>query len=166
MDILLEILGIPQLTIERAALQEHEIHRYVTVWTESAFCPRCQQESRELHQNVVRVIRDLPLRGKPCYLHVHTRRFWCPRCGLPFAEPLDFVEPYRNDSKRYEGHIYELVRQNTISYVEAVEGLSDEVVEGIFLREAKRRIPANPLKNVQKLGIDEIAEHKGRKSYD
>lgn len=166
MDILHEILGLPQLAIERAEVQEAEIHLYVKLQTESAICPQCHQECRDLHQNSVRVIRDLPLSGRRCYLHVRTRRFWCPRCGLPVAESLDFVEPYRNYTTRYEAHIYELVRQNTISYVEGFEGLSYEVVEGIFLREAHRRIPANPFQGLRKLGLDEIAERKGHKAYD
>ena len=150
MDVLQEILGIPHLTIERAEIQEQEIHLDVKLDTESALCPRCHQESRELHQHFVRVLRDLALSGKPCYLHVSTRRFWCPRCSLPFAEPLEFVEPYRNDTKRDEAHIDELVRQNNITYVEALEGLSDEVIEGIFLREATRRIPPDPFEGLRK----------------
>ncbi len=166
MDILDEILGLPQLTIERTEVQATEIHLYVKLRTESAMCPHCHQECRELHQNSVRVIRDLPLSGRPCYLHVRIRRFWCPRCGLPVAEPLEWVEPYRNYTTRYEGHIYELVRQNNITSVEALEGLSYEVVEGIFLREATRRIPAEPFHGLRRLGIDEIAERKGRKAYD
>jgi len=166
MDILQEILGLPQLTIERAEVQETEIHLYVKRQTESAICPQCRQECRDLHQNAVRVIRDLPLSGRRCYLHVHTRRFWCPRCALPVAEPLDWVEPYRNDTTRYQAHIYELVRQNNITYVETLEGLSYEVVERIFLREAHRRIPAEPFQGLRRLGIDEIAERKGRNAYD
>jgi transposase len=166
MDILHDILGLPQLIIERAEVQEAEIHLDVSLRTEGAICPQCHQECRDLHQNSVRVIRDLPLSGRRCYLHVRTRRFWCPRCGLPVAEPLEFVEPYRNYTTRYEAHIYELVRQNNITYVEALEGLSYEVVERIFLREATRRIPLEPFKGLRKLGLDEIAERKGRKAYD
>ena len=167
MDYLHMILGIPQLTIERVDIQETEIHLYVKTVSESEVCPNCHSTCHQVHQyNSVRVIRDLPLSGKPCYLHVSSRRFWCPHCNLPFAERLDFVESYRNFTKRYEAHIYELVRHNNISYVKELEGLSYEVVEGIFLKEAKERIPTEPFRNLRKLGIDEIAERKGRKSYD
>jgi transposase len=167
MDVLRDILEIPQVTIEEVEIQEQEIHVYVKTCAESALCPLCHSASRELHQhNAVRVIRDLPLSGKPCYLHLSSRRFWCPDCGLPFAEPLDFVDPHRSYTKRYEGHIYELVRQNNISYVETLEGLSYDIVERIFFREATRRIPPAPFKGLRKLGLDEIAERKGRKAYD
>jgi transposase len=167
MDVLQDILGIPQIIIERAEIQEQEIHLYVKTCSESAICPLCHRASRELHQNnSVRVLRDLPLSGKPCYLHLSSRRFWCPDCGLPFAEPLDFVASHRSYTRRYEAHIYELVRQNNISYVETLEGLSYEVVERIFLREARHRISPEPFQGLRKLGLDEIAERKGRKAYD
>jgi transposase len=39
-------------------------------------------------------------------------------------------------------------------------------VERIFLREATRRIPATPFHELRRLGIDEIAERKGRNAYD
>lgn len=167
MDVLHDILGIPQVMIERVAFQETEIHLYIKTYSESAICPLCHRASREIHQNnSVRVIRDLPLSGKPCYLHLSSRRFWCPQCSLPFNEPLDFVDPHRSYTRRYESHIYELVRQNNISYVDVLEGLSYEIVERIFFREATRRIPAAPFKGLRKLGLDEIAERKGRKAYD
>ena len=167
MDVLREILGLPQVIIEDVEIQEQEIHVYVKTYSESARCPLCHRASRELHQhNAVRVIRDLPLSGKPCYLHLSSRRFWCSDCGLPFGEPLDFVDPHRSYTKRYEAHIYELVRQNNISYVETLEGLSYEIVERIFFREATGRIPPEPFKGLRKLGLDEIAERKGRKAYD
>ncbi len=166
MDILNEILGLPHLSIDEADLQNAEIHLHVDHCDESAICPRCHMESIELHQQYDRIIRDLPMSGKPCYLHVTTRRLWCSPCGLPFFEPLDWLDPYRSYTKRYEAHIYELVRHNNITFVETLEGLSYEVVEGIFLREANRRIPAEPFIGVQRLGIDEIAEHKGRNAFD
>jgi transposase len=167
MDLLRDILGIPQVSIERVDIQEAEIHLYVKTWADVAICPLCHRASQELHQNnSVRVIKDLPLSGKPCYLHVSSRRFWCPTCSLPFNEPLDFVDPHRSYTRRYEAHIYELVRQNNISYVEGLEGLSYDVVERIFLREATRRIPSEPFDRLRRLGLDEIAERKGRKAYD
>ena len=161
------VLGIPQVTIERVEIKETEIHLHVKTVSKTEVCPNCHRPCQQIHQNnPVRVIRDLPLSGKQCYLHISSRRFWCPHCNLPFPEDLDFVDPYRNCTKRYEVHIYELVRQNNVSYVRALEGLSYEVVEGIFLREAKARIPLEPFENLRKLGIDEISERKGKKSFD
>jgi transposase len=167
MNLLDDILGIPQVRIEHVDIHEAEIHVHVTTCSATAICPLCHKASQEIHQrNSVRVIRDLPLSGKRCYLHLSSRRFWCPTCNLPFTEPLDFVDPYRSYTTRYESQIYEFVRQNNISYVEGLEGLSYEVIERIFLREAARRIPADPFQGLRRLGLDEIAERKGRNAYD
>lgn len=40
------------------------------------------------------------------------------------------------------------------------------MVEGIFLREARQRIPPNPVHGLRRVGLDEIAERKGRKADD
>ena len=50
MDILRDILGIPQLTIERVEMQETEIHLYVKLCSESAICPLCHKPSQEIHR--------------------------------------------------------------------------------------------------------------------
>jgi transposase len=166
-EILQHILGLPQLRIEELMVHESHLDLHVFCDTECGICPRCQTASWELHEHLpVRVIRDLPLSGKACYLHFHRRRFWCPVCDQAFAEPVEWVEPYRHATCRYEAFLYERVRRNTVSAVAALEGLSYEQVEGAFLREVTRRLPEEPLRGVQRLGIDEIAEHKGQKSYD
>ena len=119
MDGLQEILGLPQLTIERAALQAQEIQLEVTRDTERAIGPRGPQESRERHPHFVRVLREVPLSGTPCDLQGSTGRVWCPRGRLPVAEPLEFVEPDRNDTKRDEAPRDALGRQKNITSVEA-----------------------------------------------
>jgi transposase len=166
MDIVHDLVGFPHLVIERAEVQETEIPLYVKLRTESAIGPQCHQEYRDRPQNAVRVIRDLALSGSACYRHVRRRRFWWARGGLSVAESLEFVEPHRNDTIRDEAHMDQLVRQTTITDVEAVEGLRYEVGERIFFREATRRIPADPVAELWRLGLDEIAERKGRNAYD
>lgn len=166
-DILQQILGLPQLCIDRIEVQETRIDLHVRCDTECGICPRCHRASWEVHEHLpVRVLRDLPLSGKACYLHLYRRRFWCPVCDQAFAEPVEWVEPYRHATCRYEEFLYERVRRNTVSAVAMLEGLSYDIVEGAFLREVTRRLPSEPLRGIQRLGIDEIAEHKGQKSYD
>lgn len=166
-EILQQILGLPQVRIDDVEMHETRIDLHVTCDTECGICPRCHRASWEVHEHLpVRVLRDLPLSGKACYLHFHRRRFWCPVCDQAFAEPVEWVDPYRHATCRYEAFLYERVRRNTVSVVAELEELSYDVVEGAFLREVTRRLPSDPLRGVTRLGIDEIAEHKGRKSFD
>jgi len=108
----------------------------------------------------------VPISGKACYLLWERRYFDCLQCQTTFPEPLTFVDEKRNYTRRYEADIFEQVRQTTATYVAAREGLTDTVVTRIFARQAQAHLPKQPLQGVSKLGIDEIAEHKGRNAYD
>ncbi len=166
MEVLNTLLDLPQMTITAVESNDNEVHIHLVYTTERRRCSQCGQESTELHQNHPRIVRDLPISGKTCYLHFTKRRFFCSHCRRPFSERLDFVDPYRDYTRRYQDYVYRLVRENNISYVERIEGLSYEVAERIFVLEAKARLPSHPFKDVVRLGLDEIAERKGRGSYD
>lgn len=166
MDLFNAILDLPAMTVSAVEYNDNEVHIHLVHTTERRSCPRCGQESAELHQNHARIVRDLPISGKACYLHFTKRRFFCRGCQQPFSEKLDFVDPYRDYTGRYQDYIYRLVRENNVSYVERIEGLSYEVAERIFRVEVTRRLPADPFEGVMRLGLDEIAERKGRGAYD
>lgn len=161
-----EILGIHDFKVVQIETSETELHVYLECEVDHRPCPRCGQPSHQVRQNYERVVRDLPISGKACYVHVVKRYFDCLQCQDTFGESLDFLEPQRDYTTRYEESIFHQVRQTTASYVANVEGLTDTVVTRIFLRQAEQRIPAEPFKGVVRLGIDEIAERKGRKAYD
>ncbi len=161
-----EILGIKDFKVVHIETSETELHLYIECEVESRTCPRCGQPSHQVRQNYQRVVRDLPISGKACYLHFVKRYFDCLYCQETFGESLDFLEPQRDYTTRYEESIFHQVRQTTASYVAQLDGLTDTVVTRIFLRQAEQRIPDEPFKGVVGLGIDEIAERKGRKAYD
>jgi len=166
-EIFQHILGLPQLRIDRVEVHPTQLDLHVSCDTACGICPTCQQASWAVHEYLpIRVLRDLAMSDKVCYLHFSRRRFECAACGQSFAEPVDWVEPYRHATCRYEASLYERVRRNTVSAVAELEGLSYDVTEGAFLREAERRVPSEPLRGIRHLGIDEIAEHKGHHSYD
>lgn len=131
-----------------------------------AVCPECETASDRVRVWYPRCVRDFPLSGKRCYLSFDTRYFTCPQCQVTFAESLDFLDAKRDYTNRYEAYIFDQVRHTTAQYVANREGLTDKVVTRIFLRQAKARLPKQPFRGVKKLGIDEIAERKGRNAYD
>ena len=166
MDIFSTILDINGFKVVNIEAKESELHIYLEHESGTCICPECGHQSHQVRHSYERVVRDLPISGKSCYLHYTKRRFDCPNCKDTFTEPIDFVEPKRNYTKRYENYIFKQARQTNASYVAAFEGLTDKVVIRIFIRQAKKHLPEAPFKNVVRLGIDEIAERKGKKSYD
>ena len=166
MDIFSQILGLKGFTVRHVEMSNTELHLYLECEIGTGVCPRCGQTSQRVRQTYHRVLRDLPLSGKACYLHVGKRSFDCLRCGETFAEPLDFADSKRDYTTRYEESLFHQVRQTTVWYVAQQESLTDQVVARIFLRQAEKHLPPFPFDGVTRLGIDEIAERKGRNAYD
>ncbi len=166
MEIFSKILAIKGFKVIHVEADNTTLSLSLECEADHGICPHCGVSSQQVRVWYPRLVRDLSISGKACYLVFETRYFDCSRCHTTFAEPLDFVEAKRDYTKRYETHIFEQVRQTTATYVAEREGLTDKVVTRIFLRQAKNRLPKEPFKGVKRLGIDEIAERKGRNAYD
>jgi transposase len=166
MELFSQILGIKGFHVQDVDMNDTELHLYLECEEGTGVCPRCGQTSQQVRYTYRRVLRDLPLSGKACYLHVGKRSFDCLHCRETFAEPFDFADPKRDYTARYEESLFHQVRQTTVWYVAQQEGLTDQVVARILLRQARTHLPVSPFDGVTRLGIDEIAERKGRKAYD
>ena len=166
MDIFSQILDITEFRVTHVDANDTELHLTIECESGAGVCPRCGHTTTQVRQRYPRIIRDLPLSGKACYLHVAIRYFDCLQCHTNFPESLDFVDPKRDYTTRYEASIFQQVRLTTAKYVAKREGLTDNVVARIFIRQAHKHLPIDPFKGVTRLGIDEIAERKGRNSYD
>jgi transposase len=75
------------------------------------------------------------------------------------------VQKRRDYTNRYQERIFHQVKENNITAVQRLEGLTYDQIESIFLTEAKGRIPANPFANLKRLGIDEISLRKGKQNF-
>ena len=164
-EVLTQILAIPNYKVVKIEITQDHIILDIQSTLNGAKCPGCGTHCTDLHENHPRIVRDLPISGKACYLRFVRRRFFCPHCRNPFSEPLEFVQEYRDYTNRYQAWIFQQVKENNIAAVMRSEGLTYDQIESIFLFEAKNRIPANPFANLKRLGIDEIALRKGKKDF-
>ena len=164
-EILTQLLAIPNYTVVGVEMTEDTITLSIESTLEGRKCPRCGRYCADLHENHPRVVRDLPISGKICYLRFVRRRFFCPVCNKPFSEPLGFVQEHRDYTNRYQEQIFHQVRENNITSVQRFEDLTYDQIESIFLTEARERIPANPFANLKRLGIDEISLRKGKQDF-
>lgn len=164
-EILTQILNIPNYEVVGFETNDEQIILDIQSTMKGAKCPRCKTYSSDFHENHPRIVRDLPISGKACYLRFTRRRFLCPICHNPFSEPLSFVKEYRDYTNRYQTRIFHQVKENHITAVMRIENLTYEQVESIFLTEAKSYIPANPFIGLKRLGIDEISLRKGKQDF-
>jgi len=116
------------------------INLFVESTLSTALCPNCQQASDSVHDmSEPQMLRDLPIWDRRCWLRIAPRRFKCANCHNTFVERLAWREPERDYSLRYEQHIYQRARKEPLTQIAKDEGLSEEAVQGIFERWAKKR---------------------------
>ena len=141
------LLALPAFKIADIDMDDKHILCYLVHEKNSVNCPECQFETSQLHQNHIRRVRDLSILGRECYLEFVRRRFECSRCHHIFSEEVSFVESNRNYTTRYQDYIYHRVCGSSLTAVAHLEGLSYEVVEGIFFMKPPVMSPNSHLKD-------------------
>lgn len=141
MDIYLDtLLHLPNITVERCHEADGIVFLKLKCLNETIQCPHCGTISEQINQTNVALVRDLPVFGKPVYLQVPRRQFHCPSCQKFCTESLEFVSWRHHHTQRYEGTIYEQVKQSSLEEVSRVEGLGVATVRAIFEEQAKATI--------------------------
>lgn len=128
------LLAIPATTVEGYQEIEGYVCLNLKLLNKGTHCPHCNYYTEELHQTTQILVRDLPSFGKPVYLRVPRRRFYCKKCQRYSTEKLEFLAERRNYTNRYEQHISERVLSSSVAEVSRTDNLSSAEVEGIFRR--------------------------------
>lgn len=134
----------------------------------STRCRRCGATLTEQHgTDRARLLRHLPILGRPVYLRICPKRFRCPHCdGQPTTtQQLDWYDPNALHTKAYERHLIVQLVNSTISDVVAKEDVSYDALLGILDRWIATSVDWDALEPFTVLGIDEIALTKGRRNY-
>jgi transposase len=138
---LTQLLNLTNLKVVHYQLVgQDRINLFVEPTIDIALCPDCQQASTTIHDvSEPQMIRDLSLGERRCWLRLTPRRFDCAICKKTFVERLAWREPGRDYTVRYEQRIYKRARKEPILQIAQDENLSEEAVQGIFNRWAKKR---------------------------
>lgn len=108
-----ELLNLPGTTVIGYQLIEGFICLHLKLLSRGINCNHCQEYTEEFHQSKFLLVRDLPSFGKPVYLRVPRRRFYCRQCQKYVTEKLKFIDWRRVYTRRYEQNITErVIRSN------------------------------------------------------
>jgi transposase len=138
---LTQLLNLTNLKVVHYQLVgQDRINLFVESTLDVALCPDCQQATTKVHDvGEPQMIRDLSMGERRCWLRLMSRRFECASCRKTFVERLAWREPGRDYTVRYEQWIYKRSRKEPILQIAQDESLSEEAVQGIFDRWAKKR---------------------------
>jgi transposase len=139
-DQLTELLDLPNVrVIHYQLVGASRLNLFVESTLAAALCPTCHQPSLVVHaRDDAQLIRDLPIWQRQCWLRYVPRRFDCATCQTTFVERVVWRDPGRTSTTRYEQALYERVRREPISQVAHDEHLTEDIVQGIFDRWAKK----------------------------
>ena len=154
----LELPGY-RVTQQRLAAKRYDI--WVEPTATGAVCPRCGQPSTAYHDGYERTVRDLPILGRPVYLHMFQRRFKCVACGKPFHEPSEVVDWQQRQTRRYQQNLIAQCRGSSIQDVSRNHPIGYRIVERLLYRQAQHQFDTRKRHLPRCVGIDEFAKRKG-----
>ena len=139
-----ELLGLPNVkAVSYQIAGDERIEVFIESSLGAGVCPECQQVSTQIHDTAeLQTIRDLPMWDRQCWLRYAPRRFACATCRNTFVERVAWREPGFAHTLRYAQHIYQRTQREDIAQIAQDEGLSQDMVRGIFERGAKKRSPS------------------------
>lgn len=162
-------LDIPDVRVVQTATSERgEIVITIESTKTGTSCRKCGKWITKLHgQDEWVTLRHLPVFGRPTYLRYRPRRYQCRDCeGHPTTtEKLEWHDSNSPHSFVYDNHVLLQLVNSTIEDVSIKEGLSYESVAGALERRMEAEVDWSVIREIEMLGLDEIALKKGRRNY-
>ncbi|MCF8247148.1 MAG: ISL3 family transposase [Saprospiraceae bacterium] len=161
-----ELLGLPGLKINAIEQFPRKIILHCETQVGNGICPQCGEPTGIVNQYDSRRVRDLDISGKEVWLHLRTRQFVCHVCNRCFNESPEWIMPGKSYTKRQAKWVFEMCAKQPFTEVGALLNMCHRTVERLFYEQAVQQIdlPARYAK-VRKMGIDEIANRKGKNDY-
>jgi transposase len=161
-----DLLRLPGLKIERIESSDRRIEIYGQVDEGAQVCPNCGTRTEVVRQYTDREIRDLDMSGRQVWLHLKLKQYECSSCRRYFTQRLSWAERGKSYTMRQAKFIFEMCEHQAYAVVGAIVDMHAKCVERLYLNEASKQCQSQArLRQVRRLGIDELSHHKGKRSY-
>lgn len=161
-----ELLDLPKLKIIRVDKEARRIIFYCTYVEDTGQCPVCHEQTTKINQVEKFKFRDLKISDKEIWLHLQLPQFHCMDCDRYFFVHPDWVMPGKSYTRRQAKWIFEVCQQQSFSQAAVLLDMSRKTVERTYYAYVKQNLNlTQKYAQVRRLGIDEVAHKKGKKSY-
>lgn len=130
--------------------------------TQRHYCGGCFRRARQCHDRRERTWRHLDLGGLAVWLRYAIRRVRCKHCGVT-TELVPWSEPAAGFTRAFEDRTAYLTQRADKTTVSNLMRIAWATVGRIAARVAARIGPADPLKGLTHIGVDEISFRKHHK---
>jgi transposase len=134
----------------------------------STTCHQCGRTITDLHGvDKPRLLRHLPVFGRPVFLRIRPKRFRCPFCDdhPTTTQRLEWYDPAALHTLAYERHLMLQLINATLTDVTEKEDVSYDAMVSILDRWVATTVDWTALEPIVTLGIDEIALRKGHRAF-
>ena len=161
-------LDIPDVKVFDVELIGDEVHIKVESTQTGTRCRRCGKRlTSPCGHGRERVLRHLPIFGRPSFIHIRPIRFACSHCrGNPTTtQRLSWYEPRSPHTRAYDDYLLLQLRNSTVADVELKEAVGYEAIMGVLERRIAKQVDWKRIKHLSVLGVDEIALKKGHRDF-
>jgi transposase len=167
---LLQLLGVPDIEIERVVLDEKNkvLNIFVKSTKDGCRCHCCGKPIDEYYGvGQAITLRHLPLVDYKTYLILKPKRYRCPWChGQPTTtQTLSWYTPKSAFTRAYEQDILRALINSTIQDVHLKYDIGPDAIQGLLDRRIDTQINWETIPALEVMGIDEIALKKGHRDF-
>jgi transposase len=157
------LFGIHGYSVTKTEVEKQVLYTHVEPQVHRLCCSKCQSKNVVRRGISQRFLRSLPIGNKATYVVVHIPRVECKSCGLVRQLRIGIADERRSYTHAFERYVLELSKYMTIKDVADHLGVGWDLVKDIQKRYLQRHYSKPPLRNVRRIGIDEICIGRGHR---
>jgi transposase len=142
--LLTELLNLGGIEVENYHNFGDHMVLEVEAKTSCATCPRCEQESVNVHQNHWHIAQDLRISDRDIFLKYNRRQFKCKTYKRPFSETLDFIGERRQYTNRFAEFVIKQLVHSDIHNVAKDNNITDDVVQSMLEYLSRKKVDVRP----------------------
>jgi transposase len=124
-------------------------------------CATCGSKDVIKFGKVTRQIKTIPTGSRSTWLILHLHRLKCRACGAVELEPLIISDPKKHWSRKLGRYILDMLKHMTIKALSEHLKMSWDTLKEIHKDALSIRMKKRRYKNLEYLGVDEVAVKKG-----
>jgi transposase len=159
----LGVSNIQHFQIYNSYQQSGWLHFPLKLKREYVRCSHCKGDNVIIKRWSLRQLTVPPVGNKPAMLMVDVPRVYCKGCQCEQQAHLPFAEPKKQHTRQFAKYIIQLRKHMTLRDLAAHTGVSDYTIREIEKRYLQRHFEKPRLRQVTRLGIDEICIGKGHR---
>ena len=125
-------------------------------------CPKCNRRSSNIERRYKRILRDLNLGEKKCYIEFIEHKINC-SCGYRGVEKLEFADRYARQTKRFEEYVARLCQKMSVKDAAETAEIDWKTAKNIDKKYLGQLVIDLKKVTPTKIGVDEVSYRKGHK---